>query len=331
MTPRLRAVGKILDPVRIFGSCLLARATERRSGRALSQWYGKVLRFPITRSLPLFPVSHPAGSPRRFAQAQFTVSRKWPQAESVVIRNSQAVPGRCSRVAVDMGPNTEVGFGGRSRQRSGQLRDWRPESNCPSDQIQLESRWLFPHPSAVGNYGQFSAARVRGRLGGRQHLSECTQKSDECCAAAPGIKSVVSELDIFISSAVIALDRMNKLKNNAFVGHTGHFDNAINLAGSEVLENRKIDNTEPRKICFVYPEVTARSCWVHGLLKSSMRKWRDCAVLHPVQCWPSRTGVAALTVDGKMAKMHISRPGPAVVRRFPGRSVPGQRRTENPR
>ena len=36
VTPRLRAVGEILDPVRIFGSCLLARATERRSGRALS-------------------------------------------------------------------------------------------------------------------------------------------------------------------------------------------------------------------------------------------------------------------------------------------------------
>ena len=39
VTPRLRAVGEILDRVRIFGSCLLARATERRSGRALSQWY----------------------------------------------------------------------------------------------------------------------------------------------------------------------------------------------------------------------------------------------------------------------------------------------------
>ena len=37
------------------------------------------------------------------SQAQFTVTRNWLQAESVVIRNSQAVPGRCSRVAVDMG------------------------------------------------------------------------------------------------------------------------------------------------------------------------------------------------------------------------------------
>ena len=105
------------------------------------------------------------------------------QAESVVIRNSQAVPGRCSRVAV----------------------------------------------AAVGNYGQFSAARVRGRLGGRQHLSEYTQKSDECCAAALGIKSVVSELDIFISSAgnlnIMTSVRTKKLKRTAFVGNTSHFEN----------------------------------------------------------------------------------------------------------
>ena len=77
VTPRPRALREILDPDRISGSFHLARATERQSGRALSQWYGKVLRLPITRSLPHFPVSHPAGSPGRFAQAQFTVSRKW--------------------------------------------------------------------------------------------------------------------------------------------------------------------------------------------------------------------------------------------------------------
>ena len=59
-TPRLWALGEMLDLDRISRSCLLARTTERRSGRALSQWYGKVLRFLITRSLPRFPVSHPA-------------------------------------------------------------------------------------------------------------------------------------------------------------------------------------------------------------------------------------------------------------------------------
>ena len=180
-----------------------------------------------------------------------------------------------------IGLQTEVGFRGRSRQRSGQLRDWRPESNCPSVQIQLESRWPFSHPSAVGNYCQFSAARVRGRLGGRQHLSECTQKSDECCAMAPGIKSVVSELDIFISSAGIALDHMNKLKNNAFVGYTGHFDNAINLVGSEGLEGMKIDDFTRLRRMFLLPRrprcdrvgLQERCCGAQG-------RWKNCENAH---------------------------------------------------
>ena len=103
VTPCLRAAGEMLEPDRISGSLFLARATERQSGRALSHRCGKVLRFPTICSLLRFRVLLPAGSLGRFAQAQFTVTRKWPQAESVVIRNSQAVPGRCSRVAVGMG------------------------------------------------------------------------------------------------------------------------------------------------------------------------------------------------------------------------------------
>ena len=59
--------GGTLGPDRISGSWVLARATERQSGRALSQGCGKVLRFPITRSLPCFSASLPVGSPRRFA------------------------------------------------------------------------------------------------------------------------------------------------------------------------------------------------------------------------------------------------------------------------
>ena len=153
---------------------------------------------------------------------------------------------------------TEVGFGGRSHQLSNQVRDWRPESNCPCDQIQLESRWLFPHPSAVGNYGQFSAARVRGRPGGSQHLSECTQKSDECCAAAPGIVSVVSELDIFISSAgnfnIMTLVRTKKLKRTAFVGNTSHFENRIDLVAQKAWRAGKSTNTAPRKIFLSTPK-----------------------------------------------------------------------------
>ena len=154
-------------------------------------------------------------------------------------------------------PKTEVGSEGRSRQRSGQLRDWRPESNSPSDQIQLESRWLFPHPSAVGSCGQFSAARVCGWLGGRQHLYECV-------------------LCLSSTSAGIALDRMNKLKNNAFVGYTGHFDNAINLADSEGLEGLKIDDFTRLRRMFRLPRrpwcdrvgLQERFCCAHSRWKN---------------------------------------------------------------
>ena len=62
-----------------------SRAESDSRGRAPSQWCGKVLRFRVTRSLPHFPVSHPAGSSGRLGQAQFPVSRKWLQIGSVVI------------------------------------------------------------------------------------------------------------------------------------------------------------------------------------------------------------------------------------------------------
>ena len=62
---------EMLEPDRISGSLFLARATERQSGRALSQRCGKVLLFPTICSLPRFRVSLPAGSPGRFAQAHF--------------------------------------------------------------------------------------------------------------------------------------------------------------------------------------------------------------------------------------------------------------------
>ena len=48
----------------------------------------------------------------------------------------------------------------------------------------------------------------------------------------------MSEIVIFVSSTgnfnIITLDHMNKLKNIAFVGNTGHFDNEINFAALTV-------------------------------------------------------------------------------------------------
>ena len=78
-TPRLRAAGEMLEPDRISGSLFLARATERQSGRALSQRCRKVLRFPTIRPLPRFWVSLPAGSPERFAGTVWCVPQMAPR------------------------------------------------------------------------------------------------------------------------------------------------------------------------------------------------------------------------------------------------------------
>ena len=44
---------------------------------------------------------------------------------------------------------------------------------------------------------------------------------------------------------------MKKLKNNTFVGNTGHFDNEVDLAGSEGFEGTEVDHIKPQKIVLV--------------------------------------------------------------------------------
>ena len=69
------------------------------------------------------------------------------------------------------------------------------------------------------------------------------------------IESVVSEIDIFISSSanfnIITLVRMKKLKNILNIGNSCQFDNEIDLAGSEGLEGTKVDIIKPLTcVCF---------------------------------------------------------------------------------
>ena len=61
---------------------------------------------------------------------------------------------------------------------------------------------------------------------------------------------VVLEIDILVSSTGNFNISMKKLKNNAFVGNTGHVDDEIDLAGSEGLEGM------PQKIVSSSPLVT---------------------------------------------------------------------------
>ena len=53
---------------------------------------------------------------------------------------------------------------------------------------------------------------------------------------------------------IVTLGHMKKLKNNAFVGNTGHFDNAIDSAGPEGLEGVKVENFKPQVDRFVFPD-----------------------------------------------------------------------------
>ena len=144
--------GEKLGPDRISGSRLLSCATERKSGRALSQWYGKMLRFPIVRSVPRFQVSLPAGWPARGLGLGLWSSELRRQFLNVSLVSQSTW----------VSPQTDVG----------RVRDWHPESNCASDLVQLESHWLFPHPSGK-LWPIFCGAGPR--TASRQHLSVCMQ------------------------------------------------------------------------------------------------------------------------------------------------------------
>ena len=53
----------------------------------------------------------------------------------------------------------------------------------------------------------------------------------------------MSEIDIFVSSmSIITLDHMKSLENSTLDGNTGHFDNVIDLVGSEGFG----DNIKPQ-------------------------------------------------------------------------------------
>ena len=53
---------------------------------------------------------------------------------------------------------------------------------------------------------------------------------------------------------------MNMMKNSAFVGNTGHFDNEIDMADPEGWEGMKVDNIKPQVDPFVFPVGLSTSC-----------------------------------------------------------------------
>ena len=64
----------------------------------------------------------------------------------------------------------------------------------------------------------------------------------------------MSEFDIFVSSlSIFTLDHMKNLKINTLDGNTRHFDNELDLAGSEGFEGTQVDHIKPQKIVLVFP------------------------------------------------------------------------------
>ena len=79
----------------------------------------------------------------------------------------------------------------------------------------------------------------------------CALQSCSVVVQMEDIETVVSETSLFLSTGnfnISTLVHTNVLRNTAFVGNTGHFDNEIDFGGSRGLDGKRVDNTKPQKI-----------------------------------------------------------------------------------
>merc|ERR1711916_336977 len=132
-----------------------------------------------------------------------------------------------------------------------------------------------------GDVGKGCAFALRGS-GARVFIAEC----DPICALqacmegfqVAAIESVVSEIDIFVSSTgnfnIITLDHMSKMRDNAIVGNIGHFDNEIDMEG--LMKATKRINIKPQVDKFVYSNGKGPIVLAEGRLLNL-----GCATGHP--------------------------------------------------
>merc|ERR1712066_299225 len=94
------------------------------------------------------------------------------------------------------------------------------------------------------------------------------------------LESVVGEIDIFTTTtgnfAIITLEHMKKMKNNAIVGNIGHFDNEIEMDKLEKFPGIKVENIKPQVDRFVFPDG-------HGIIVLASGRLLNlgCATGHP--------------------------------------------------
>jgi len=134
-----------------------------------------------------------------------------------------------------------------------------------------------------GDVGKGCAFAMRG-AGARVLITEI----DPICALQAcmegfqvvTLESVVGEIDIFTTTtgnfAIITLEHMKKMKNNAIVGNIGHFDNEIEMDKLEKFPGIKVENIKPQVDRFVFPDG-------HGIIVLASGRLLNlgCATGHP--------------------------------------------------
>ena len=102
---------------------------------------------------------------------------------------------------------------------------------------------------------------------------------------------------------IITVEHMKKMKNNAFVGNIGLFDNEFDMAEPEGLEGMKVDNIKPQVDHF-------DSCWLPGGFSCSFTKqvlaqldllvnWRE------TKAYKKDVYLLPKELDEKVAKRHL--------------------------
>ena len=72
-----------------------------------------------------------------------------------------------------------------------------------------------------------------------------------CCDPFCALQAYIEGVRASSNFNIIALDLKKKLKNNSFVGNSGHFDNEFDFARTEGFEGTEVDHIKPQKFVLV--------------------------------------------------------------------------------
>ena len=123
------------------------------------------------------------------------------------------------------------------------------------------------------------------------------------------VETTVSEIAIFVSStSIITLDRMNKLKNNSVRWAHWTLRQRDQLGWLRSLGEQENRQHRASEDLFRVPRSHGAIVLGSRFVEKLDEKVAKVCSPAPGTALAFKNGVAALTVDGKMAKMHIYRP-----------------------